>query len=103
MINQIGGVIGEMLETGQTTLKKGTKQAAKDFANSAKGQVAGGQSSPQIDQGTNEKATPQPQQKMSDQDRVEFLRNLYGKKNDGSKNVSGGTNQPQNPIQNALG
>ena len=40
---------------------------------------------------------------MSDQDRVEFLRNLYGKKNDGSKNVSGGTNQPQNPIQNALG
>lgn len=95
-------MIGEMVETGQTTLKKTAKQDVQNFAKTAVGQVSGSQPT----QGTNEQANSAQtaQQQMTDKDRVEFLKNLYGKSDNGSKTKSQGSNPPQkSPISQALG
>ncbi len=98
------GIIGEILETGQSTVRKNVKQAASDFAKSAKVQITGSQN----DQGTNEQANvaAQNQQKMSDDDAKKFLQDLYGRSDKNSapdKSKTQGTQNPQNPISQSVG
>ncbi len=90
------GIIGEILERGQSSVKKAAKQTVSDFVQTTKGQITG--SSSGSDQGTNEQANSAQQtqqQQMTDKDRVEFLRNLYGKSDNSSKTKSQGSNPPQ--------
>ncbi len=99
------GMIGEMLETGQSSVKKASKQTVSDFAGSVKGQIAGSQASTsQNDQGTNEAVAAQRQQ-MSDDQAKQFLKDLYGPtkpKTPSTKSVSDAT-KVANPVSNALG
>ena len=107
------GMIGEMLERGQSTVKNATKsakQGAQNFARTGLGQVTGLQTPApqQSDQGTNEQANAaaQNQQKMSDEEAKKFLQDLYGspdKKSDPDKSKTQGTQNPQNPIAQAVG
>ncbi|MBI4097601.1 MAG: hypothetical protein HY426_01020 [Candidatus Levybacteria bacterium] len=96
---------GEILETGQTTVRnvaKGAKQGAKAFAKTAAGQVAGGQT-PNQNQGTNEAANSS-QQQMSDDDAKQFLKDLYGKSDKKSTSLPPqNQNQNQNAVKTALG
>lgn len=106
--NRVIGGFEDAIESGQSTIKKSTKNTAKDFANSTKNQVSGSQSQQtQSDQGTNEAggSQNQNQSQMTDKDREEFLSNLYGK-SDNKKNNSGSTNDPKKgsgPASQALG
>lgn len=100
------GTLGEILESGKNTVRdipKSTKQGTQNFAKTAAGQVMGSQPT----QGTNEQANSAQQtqqQQMTDKDRVEFLRNLYGKSDNSSKTKSQGSNPPQkSPISQVLG
>ncbi len=88
-------MIGEILERGQSSVKKAGKQTVSDFVQTTKGQITGLSSG--SDQGTNEQANSvqTAQQQMTDKDRVEFLRNLYGKSDNSSKTKSQGSNPPQ--------
>lgn len=77
----INSGFGEVLERGQTTVKKAAKQTVSDFAQAVKGQITGNQN----DQGTNEQANAaQNQQKMSDEEAKKFLGDLYGKSDQSS-------------------
>lgn len=96
------GTLGEILETGKSNVIKSAKQGVQNFAKTAVGQVSGSQPT----QGTNEQANSAQtaQQQMTDKDRVEFLRNLYGKSDNSSKTKSQGSNPPQkSPISQVLG
>lgn len=104
------GMIGEILETGQSTVKnvaKSATQGAQSFVNTATGQITGSQS----DQGTNEQANAvkQNQKKMSDDNAKQFLKDLYGKtdkKDDadpGIKALQGGQQDSQNIAEIGLG
>ncbi len=115
------GFEGELLEKGQSAVanvSKGTKKQASDFGKSAVGQVSGSNSgsgsdsssaNANTDQGTNEAGSAnqnQQQSQMTDEERVEFLRNLYGKSDNNSKKSQGSvqSQKPQkNPLSNALG
>ncbi len=111
-------MIGEMLETGQATLKNASKQTAKDFASSAKSQItgtnAGAQSSnsnSQSDQGTNEAGNSAQQQQKTDDQAKQFLKDLYGPTKpkgkgdakDPANNKVNNSGQSANPVVNALG
>lgn len=112
--NRIIGSFEDSIEKGQATVKNATKQAASDFASSTKGQLtgsAGQNSSAPADSkgaGTNEqanKAQNQQNPQMSDAERVEFLRNLYGKSDNNAKGAAD-SKKPQKgagPVAQALG
>jgi hypothetical protein len=120
--NRIIGGFEDALERGQSGMTKAAKQTVQDFAGATKSQITGNQSAPKpVDGGTNEHAkasAPQSQasdkganetaQKdpngsnsgMTDAERVEFLKNLYGKKSDAPQK------QPQKgsgSVKQALG
>lgn len=106
-------MFGEILERGQSTVKnaaKSAKQGAQNFARTGLGQVTGSKTPvPQPSgQGTNEQANAaaQNQQKMSDDEAKKFLQGLYGssdKNSDPDKSKTQGTQNPQNPIAQAVG
>jgi len=83
------GSFEDAFERGQSSVKKSTVNSANDFTNTVKSQVIG--DSPQKslqEQGTSESGTAMQnsqQSQMTDEERVEFLSNLYGKSN--SKNT----------------
>lgn len=84
--NRLIGGFEEAVEKGQGAIKKSTKNTASDFVSTAKNQVTGGATSDQYssikpDQGTNEanvSSQDANSSQMSDEDRVKFLRDLYG-------------------------
>ena len=86
----VGG-FEDTFERGQSVVTKSVKNSANDFAAAAKSQITGSSSpDPAGEQGTNESgssAQNPSQSQMTDQERVEFLSDLYGKGN--SKNNSG--------------
>jgi hypothetical protein len=108
MNNVIGG-FEDVFEKGKATVSDATKKTITDFANTTKSQLTGaGSSKVQTDKGSNEQAAASPaqnQQQMSDQDRVEFLRNLYGKSGDNKQNGKDSSKpQQQNAsVSQALG
>lgn len=101
--NRVIGGLEEAFEKGQGAVIAGVKQTAKDFTASAKGQITGGSTTASSssshqqpshgasDHGTNEHgANPQQHSdpaatQKSDQERVDFLRDLYGGKSHGDK------------------
>ena len=92
------GMIGEMLERGQSSVRKNVKQAASDFAQAAKGQITGSQNN----QGTNEQANS-AKQNMTDDQAKKFLQDLYGGSDKNSAPDKSKTQNPQNPIAQAAG
>jgi hypothetical protein len=87
----IGG-FEDAVERGQSAVKKSAKQTASDFGSTVKGQITGSQNTVPTDNsgnGTNEQASAgqnqQQDPQMTDADRVEFLKNLYGKSDHSSK------------------
>lgn len=107
MVKVIGG-FEEVIEKGQSSVKRAARQTVSDFAKTAKGQIAGSQNStPQNDQGTNEQANAgqnQNQQgQMTDQERVEFLRNLYGKPATTEATEESTETQKQSLVQQVTG
>ena len=100
--NRIIGGFEDTFEKGKSTISDTTKKTASDFASTTKSQLTGSTNSSnlQSDNGSNEQLAQSPTQnqpQMSDQDRVEFLRNLYGKSSDDkSKTKDLGNNQKQN-------
>ena len=108
------GFEGEILEKGQSAVRstaKGAKKQVTDFGKAATGQLGGSGSDPgsanhNTDQGTNEAGSSPQQPQMTDEERVEFLRNLYGKSDNNSKKSQGSAQsqkQQKNPVSNALG
>ncbi len=98
------GMIGEMLERGQSTVRdsaKAAKQGAQSFVQTGLGQVTGSQTPApqQSSQGTNEQANAaaQNQQKMSDDDAKKYLQDLYGVKNNNQKTQTANSASPQMP------
>lgn len=107
----IGG-FEDAVERGQSVIKKSAKQSANDFATSVKGQVTGNQTTTPSDSagnGTNEQAASDQNQQqnpqMTDADRVEFLKNLYGKSDHGSKTKNDKSKPDNNSgsVKQALG
>lgn len=101
--NRVVGGFEDTFESAQSSVATAVKQTAKDFTATTKGQITGGStaSTPQAnghqpshggnDHGTNESAAagqhqndPAASQK-SDQERIDFLRDLYGKSDHGAK------------------
>ncbi len=125
--NRVIGGFEYAVERGQTATKSAAKQTVNDFAGSVKGQVTGSQNQvptgagsgtnenanagaaqqqPPSDQGTGESnALPNQQnQQMTDAQRVEFLRNLYGKSDNNAKANDGKAPQKgSGPVAQALG
>lgn len=101
--NRVIGGFEDVIEQGQQAVKSGVKQGVTDFAGTVKGQVTGSQSSPSqgshqaqpvpSDQGANEHANSNPsaqqQSQKTDEERVEFLRDLYGKSDHGNSKSGG--------------
>lgn len=90
--NRVIGGFEDAIERGQSAIKKSAKQSASDFGTTVKGQVTGSQTPAPSDsngRGTNEHAVADQSQQqnpqMTDADRVEFLKNLYGKNDHNSK------------------
>lgn len=109
--NRVIGGFEDAVERGQSTIKKSAKQSASDFGSTVKGQVTGSQSAIPTDNsgnGTDEYAVADQNQQqnpqMTDADRVEFLKNLYGKSDHNSKSKSD-ESKPKNsgPVTQALG
>jgi len=127
--NKVMGSFEDTFERGRTDLSNVAKQTVKDFTNSAKGQITGSaqQNSSQAstdphssasqaqvssyppmdikDGGTNESSSSsqnQQSQPMSDQDRVDFLRDLYGKNDDKAKNAKK-SQKGSGSVKQALG
>lgn len=109
--NVIGG-FEDSIEKGQSTLTKSVKNNINDSAKSVKGQLLGASDSSQkatADQGTNEvgsAATDPNQSQMTDEERKEFLSNLYGKNDNSPKNTGGDGKKPQKgagSVKQALG
>jgi hypothetical protein len=96
--NRMIGSFEDAIERGQTSIKKSAVNTASDFGKSTKQQITGSSSQqPAGDQGTNEagtspQASDQPQ--MTDEERVEFLSDLYGKNNSNNKANSSGATDP---------
>jgi len=118
MVKIIGGFedIGEAAaEAGQAVVNQAKKQAT-GFAKTAQGQITGNQSLPnQNQQGTNEQGNA-AQQKMSDDQAKQFLKDLYGpsqpqgqdkslpsQKNPGNQAHNQNQNQNSSAVSNALG
>lgn len=99
MNNIIGGTFEDMVEQGARSAARNMKQQSQSFAKAAGGQVTGNNSS-QNDQGTNEQGSA-AQQKMSDDQAKQFLKDLYGNKDKAS--APGNIKQVPHPIQDALG
>ncbi len=104
MIDNNGGMMGEILETGQNTVKSvgdAAKQGVKSTASSTVSQVTG----KSVGQGVNEVAAAQAaQQKMSDDQAKDFLKGLYGKSDPLKKNMSSSSSSNNsNPVAQALG
>ncbi len=113
----IGGFedIGEAAaEAGQAVVNQAKKQAT-GFAKTAQGQITGNQSLPnQNQQGTNEQGSA-AQQKMSDDQAKQFLKDLYGpsqprgqdkslpSQNQGNQAQNQNQNQNSNMVSDALG
>lgn len=122
------GVIGgfeDSFEKGTGAVASVVKQTVKDFTSTTKGQITGsaGQSSigpgsqaanhmGSSDHGTNEHSTSSSQHntnqsQKSDQERVDFLRDLYGKKDSAKQNNDGSSNNSNtsktNLVKEALG
>lgn len=93
--NRLVGGFEEIIERGQSTVKKSTKNSASDFANTTKNQITGGssdnnQAQVKPDQGTNEagvKAQDDSNTQMTDEERVKFLRDLYGSGNSDEEQI----------------
>jgi hypothetical protein len=106
--NRIVGGFEDAFEKGQSTVKKTIVNTAGDFAKAAKSQIIGdssGASKPQ-EQGADEvaSANSQNQSQMSDEERVEFLSNLYGKSDDNKSGSSQNSSQKKaGDIKQALG
>ena len=103
------GMFEEIIETGGSTVKKTGKMIVSDLAKSAKAQVAGNSQTndPAGDLGTNEQASST---QMTDDQRKQFLRDLYGKtdkspnvKNDQKKTRQNSPIPNQTPAQKTLG
>lgn len=115
--NRIVGGFEDVIEKGQSAVTQAAKQTVKDFAGSAKGQITGGSSSLGAqsaghsagDQGTNEHGASASSQnsgqsQKSDEDRIKFLQDLYGKSNHGSNsNTSHSDDSKTGAIKQALG
>ena len=101
--NRLVGGFEDTFERGQSSIKKSTKNSVNDFAKSTKNQIMGNSSqTPPADQGTNEsgdsgQSSDQPQ--MTDEERVEFLKDLYGKNNNSNDN----SNDNQKKAQKGTG
>lgn len=107
MFDNNGGMIGEILETGQNAVQNtaravgdAAKQGVSSSVGSAVSQVTGQNI---IGNGTNEAlAQAVNQQKMSDDQAKDFLKGLYGKSDSG--NTQKVSSQPQgNIVQQAIG
>lgn len=103
MNNMMGG-FEDIFEKGQSAASDAVKKAVTDTANSAKGQILGGQASTSgapSDHGSNEAGnSTQNQPQMSDEERVRYLKDLYGP----SVSKSGKTeSKPNVSIKDALG
>lgn len=103
MFDNNGGMIGEILETGQNTAKSvgdAAKQGVKSTVSSTVSQVTGKGSG-----GTNEAASASAQQQnMSDDQAKDFLKGLYGKSDAGNKPSSPKQQQQQGSgFKQALG
>lgn len=94
---------GEILESGQTTVKNVASSAVKgtqNFAKSTTSQITG--STPN-DTGSNE-ANQVKQQQMSDDQAKQFLKDLYGNSDKTSgKSVALPAQNNQNPLAKAIG
>lgn len=100
--NRMIGGFEDAFEKGHASVKKSAVNSANDFTNTVKSQVTGDSSqNPPQEQGTNESGSAmqnsgQPQ--MTDEERVEFLSNLYGNSNKKNKDSS-----DQKKTQNGAG
>jgi hypothetical protein len=128
--NRVVGGFEDAFESAQSNVATAVKQTAKDFTATTKGQITGGSTTSSSaahgqqpshggnDHGTNEAATGGPQHsdpaanQKSDQERIDFLRDLYGKSDhnenssstysDGSKSdlVKGALGMSEDPNKN---
>jgi hypothetical protein len=117
--NRVIGSFEDAIEQGQQAVKSGVKQGVTDFAQSAKGQITGSQSSPSqgshqtqaapSDQGSNEHGASNPsaqqQSQKTDEERVEFLKDLYGKNDhsSGSKTDKSDPKKGSGSVAQAVG
>lgn len=115
--NRVIGGFEDAIERGQSAVTQAAKQTVKDFAGSAKGQLTGsaGQSfASQIGQSTDDHGTSEAasgassqnsgQPQKSDEDRVKFLQDLYGKSDHGGKsNNTHSDDSKTGAIKQALG
>lgn len=103
--NRMIGGFEDAFEHGKATVQNSVKTTTHDFAKTAKNQVVGDSSQQSSqNQGTNEAGSAKQnsqQSQMTDEERVEFLSNLYGK-NDANKNVNSSGNDQKKP-QNGAG
>jgi len=90
--NRMIGGFEDNFERGQSAVTKSTKNAVGDFVGAAKSQITGSSPQTQVgEQGTNESGSSTQdsnQSQMTDQERVEFLSDLYGKSNSKSNSNS---------------
>jgi len=104
----IGG-FEDAFEKSRSSVKNSAVSSAKDFTNTAKSQVVGDSSqNPPQEQGANESGSVSKnsqQSQMSDEERVEFLSNLYGKNNNKNMNSSDQhkTQKGTGDVKQALG
>jgi hypothetical protein len=106
--NRMIGGFEDTFERGQSAVAKSVKSTASDFASSTKSQLTGFSSQQPADQGTNEAGSSvqnSDQSQMTDQERVEFLSDLYGKGNgkNNSSNSQKNTQKGAGDITQALG
>lgn len=102
MIGQIGS-FEDMVEKGQgvaQNIKKSAVQGVQNFANTTVSQ-ANGQNTALSDQGVNETASGQNQ--MTDDQRQQFLRDLYGAKPKPAQAAVQGPQKPKVTVKTALG
>lgn len=97
--NQVIGGFEDAIEKGQSLAGKTVKQAVSDFGNTVKGQLGGNQNLQQADQGTNEQGNSN-QQKMSDDQAKQFLKELYGSTDKKTPKIE---KPEEHPIGEALG
>ena len=101
--NRVIGGFEEVLERGQSTITTAAKQTVTDFAGTAKGQLTGGQNppsqnSPQTsssDHGSNEHGASGQNQHMSDDAAQQYLKDLYGVKDQNKSSSRGGHDDSQ--------
>jgi len=118
--NRVVGAFEDTFESGKSSVATAIKQTAKDFTTSAKGQITGGSTSASLphqspasshgksDHGTNEHGagnqnSQQATDPKTDEERKQFLRDLYGGGGHGEKSNSHSDSSKTGVVKQALG